>query len=184
MTLSKFEKLIKNWEIVLITVCILFNNNFSEKRSVKMIQIGVLPHWNVSYFDVLHDQMHCWMLLHSRETHKYMVFHPCGIVNVFLSFQVESRLCYNFRTESTIGNMNIWEYDTLSNHFTEISTLNNLYLLTVHRWGFSPVCLLICTTNIYWALKGFSSLEHSFHWHTKDFLLAPMCSLFKCCKIK
>ena len=52
--------------------------------------------------------------------------------------------------------------------------------LTVHRWGFSPVCLLICTTNMYWALKGFSSLEHSFHWHTKDFLLAPIWSLFKC----
>ena len=107
MTLSKFEKLIKNWEIVLITVFILCNNNFSEKRSVKMFQIGVLPHWNVSYFDVLHDQMHCWMLLHSREIHKYMVFHPCGIVNVFLSFQVGSKLCCNFRTESIIGNMNI-----------------------------------------------------------------------------
>ena len=59
----------------------------------------------------------------------------------------------------------------------------NIYLrvfLTVHRWGFSPVCLLICTTNIYWALKGFSSLEQSCHWQTKDFLLAPICSLFKC----
>ena len=156
-----------------------------------MIQIGVLPHWNVSYFDVLHDQMHCWMLLHSRETHKYMVFHPCGNVNVFLSFQVGSRLCCNFRTESIIHNMNIsnkkkhWVIDfNFLLRLIEINTHNNLYLLTVHRWGFSPVCLLICTTNIYWALKGFSSLEQSFHWHTKDFLLAPMCSLFKCCKIK
>ena len=49
-------------------------------------------------------------------------------------------------------------------------------------WGFSPVCLLMWTTSMYWALKGFSSLEHPFHWQTKNFLLHPMCSLFKCWK--
>ena len=67
-------------------------------------------------------------------------------------------------------------YNTnINNYF-----ISEVIFLTVHRWGFSPVCLLICTTNMYWALKGFSSLEHSFHWHTKDFLLAPIWSLFKC----
>ena len=80
-----------------------------------------------------------------------------------------------------IKDMSHWE----NTSWTSIQT--DIYFrvyLTVHRWGFSPVCLLICTTNIYWALKGFSSLEQSFHWHTKDFLLAPMCSLFKCCNSK
>jgi hypothetical protein len=58
------------------------------------------------------------------------------------------------------------------------------FLLTVHLCGFSPVWRLMCTTNIYWALKGFSSLEQSFHWHTNAFLLLPIWSLLRCCKIK
>lgn len=45
-------------------------------------------------------------------------------------------------------------------------------ILTVHLCGFSPVCLLMCTTNIYWALNGFSALEQPSHLQTKDFLLA------------
>ena len=52
--------------------------------------------------------------------------------------------------------------------------------LTVHLCGFSPVCLLMCTTSMYCALNGFCSLEQPIHWHTKDFLLAPMWSMFRC----
>lgn len=54
--------------------------------------------------------------------------------------------------------------------------------LTVHLCGFSPVCLLMCTTSMYCALKGFSSLEQSFHRQTKAFLLLPIWSLLRCCK--
>ena len=70
----------------------------------------------------------------------------------------------------------------------ESSTLNSnsdWYLevkLTVHLCGFSPVCLLMCTTSMYCALKGFSSLEQSFHRQTKAFLLLPIWSLLRCCK--
>ena len=56
-------------------------------------------------------------------------------------------------------------------------------VLTVHLCGFSPVCLRMCTTSMYWALKGFACLLHSFHSHTKLFLLAWMWSLAMCCKI-
>jgi hypothetical protein len=54
--------------------------------------------------------------------------------------------------------------------------------LTVHRWGFSPVCRLIWTTNMYCALNGLFSRLHSFHRHTNDFLLAWMWSWFICWK--
>ena len=54
--------------------------------------------------------------------------------------------------------------------------------LTVHLWGFSPVCLRMCTTSMYWALKGFSSREQFCHWHTNCFLHWAMWSAFKCYK--
>lgn len=58
--------------------------------------------------------------------------------------------------------------------------LNKTRKLTVHLCGFSPVCRRMCTTSMYWALKGFSALEHPSHRHTKDFLFAWMWSLFMC----
>lgn len=51
---------------------------------------------------------------------------------------------------------------------------------TVHLWGFSPVWRLMCTTNMYWALNGFSSRLHSFHRQMNIFLLACMWSIFIC----
>ena len=54
--------------------------------------------------------------------------------------------------------------------------------LTVHLCGFSPVCLLMCTTSMYCALNGFSSLLQSFQRQTKAFLLLPIWSLLRCCK--
>lgn len=54
------------------------------------------------------------------------------------------------------------------------------HVLTVHLWGFSPVCLLMCTTNIYWALKGFCSLEQSNHRQTNSFFSPWIWSLFIC----
>lgn len=53
-------------------------------------------------------------------------------------------------------------------------------VLTVHLWGFSPVCLLMCTTNMYWALKGFCSLEQSSQRHTNSFFSPWMWSLLIC----
>lgn len=57
-------------------------------------------------------------------------------------------------------------------------------VLTVHLWGFSPVCRLICTTSIYWALKGFCSLEQSSHRHTNSFFSPWIWSLFICWGLK
>lgn len=54
-------------------------------------------------------------------------------------------------------------------------------LLTVHLCGFSPVCLLMWTTSIYWALKGFCSREQSSHRHTNSFFSPCMWSLLICC---
>ena len=55
---------------------------------------------------------------------------------------------------------------------------------TVHLCGFSPVCRLIWTTNIYWALKGFSSRLHSFHRQINIFLLACIWSMLICYNTK
>ena len=52
--------------------------------------------------------------------------------------------------------------------------------LTVHLCGFSPVCLRMCTTSMYWALKGLSSLEQPPQWHTNSFRSPWMCSLLMC----
>lgn len=52
--------------------------------------------------------------------------------------------------------------------------------LTVHLWGFSPVCRRMWTTSMYWALKGFSSREHVSHRHTNDFLLPWIWSVLMC----
>ena len=57
-------------------------------------------------------------------------------------------------------------------------------IFTVQRCGFSPVWRRRWTTNIYWALNGFSSRAQSFHWQMKLFLLEPTWSLFKCCGTK
>lgn len=54
-------------------------------------------------------------------------------------------------------------------------------VLTVHLCGFSPVCLRMCTTNMYCALNGFSAREQPSHRHTNDFLLAWIWSLLICC---
>lgn len=54
---------------------------------------------------------------------------------------------------------------------------------TVHLWGFSPVWRLMCTTNMYWALNGFSSRLHSFQRQMNIFLLACMWSIFICYNI-
>lgn len=54
-------------------------------------------------------------------------------------------------------------------------------LLTVHLCGFSPVCLLMWTTSIYWALNGFCSREQSSHRHTNSFFSPCIWSLFICC---
>lgn len=54
------------------------------------------------------------------------------------------------------------------------------FLLTVHLCGFSPVCLLICTTNIYCALNGFSLRLQFSHRQTKLFLFAWIWSLLIC----
>lgn len=55
---------------------------------------------------------------------------------------------------------------------------------TVHLWGFSPVCLRMWTTSMYWALKGFCSLEQSSHRHTNSFFSPWMWSLLMCWKDK
>lgn len=52
--------------------------------------------------------------------------------------------------------------------------------LTVHLCGFSPVCLRMWTTSMYWALKGLSSLEQPPQWHTNSFRSPWMCSLLMC----
>lgn len=52
---------------------------------------------------------------------------------------------------------------------------------TWHWWGFSPVWRRICTTSMYWALKGFCSRIHPSHSQTNNFLLLATWSWFKCC---
>lgn len=52
--------------------------------------------------------------------------------------------------------------------------------LTVHLWGFSPVCRRMCTTSMYWALKGRRSREQASQWHTNSFFSPWMCSLLMC----
>src|SRR4029434_9405322 len=39
----------------------------------------------------------------------------------------------------------------------------------------------MCTTSMYWALKGFCSREHSSQRHTNSFFSPWMCSLLMCC---
>ena len=56
--------------------------------------------------------------------------------------------------------------------------------LTVHLWGFSPVCRRMCTTSMYWALKGFCSLVQACQRHTNSFFSPWMCSLLMCCGSK
>lgn len=56
-------------------------------------------------------------------------------------------------------------------------------ILTVHLWGFSPVCLRMWTTSMYWALKGFCSREQSSHRHTNSFFSPWMWSLLMCYKM-
>ncbi len=69
-------------------------------------------------------------------------------------------------------------------YFLNYIVYNKVLVFTVQQCGFSPVCLLMCTTSMYMALNGFSSLEHPSHWQTKDFLLVPTWSLLRCCKTK
>ena len=73
-----------------------------------------------------------------------------------------------------ITNGNIW------NLLIVIASLCHMWL-TVHLWGFSPVWRRICTTSMYWALNGFSSLEQSSQRQTNDFLFAWIWSLLMCC---
>lgn len=54
--------------------------------------------------------------------------------------------------------------------------------LTVHLWGFSPVCRRICTTSMYCALKGFCSRVQACQRHTNSFFSPWMCSLLMCCQ--
>lgn len=54
--------------------------------------------------------------------------------------------------------------------------------LTVHLWGFSPVCLRMCTTSMYCALKGFCSRVQACQRHTNSFFSPWMCSLLMCCR--
>lgn len=50
----------------------------------------------------------------------------------------------------------------------------------MHLCGFSPVCLRMCTTSMYWALKGFCSLVQACQRHTNSFFSPWMCSLLMC----
>lgn len=54
--------------------------------------------------------------------------------------------------------------------------------LTVHLWGFSPVCRRMCTTSMYCALKGFCSRVQACQRHTNSFFSPWMCSLLMCCR--
>lgn len=54
--------------------------------------------------------------------------------------------------------------------------------LTVHLCGFSPVCLRMCTTSMYCALKGFWSRVQACQRHTNSFFSPWMCSLLMCCQ--
>ena len=44
--------------------------------------------------------------------------------------------------------------------------------LTEHLWGFSPVCRLMCTSNMYCALNGLLSRTHPDQEHTNSFRLS------------
>lgn len=97
-----------------------------------------------------------------------MVSLRCVTLNVSLDFRDVNKPLDILRTAKI---KMLYYYQWLS---------NNLKGLTVHLCGFSPVCLRMCTTNIYWALKGFSSREQSSHRQMNDFLFAWMWSLLMC----
>ena len=44
--------------------------------------------------------------------------------------------------------------------------------LTEHLWGFSPVCRLMCTSNMYCALNGLLSRTQPDQQHTNSFRLS------------
>lgn len=165
-----------------------------------------LPHWSVCDFGVWLGLTHWKRLCYSLHVHTHRVSLLCVNANVSSGSPVWSRPLNSLQTER--------EKDTLLHWFdldrpslfklvaSQVSPHQKLtyilkwvsenkkilkvfnIILTVHLWGFSPVCLRMCTTNMYWALKGFCSLEHSSQRHTNSFFSPWMWSLFMCCERK
>lgn len=97
------------------------------------------------------------------------------VTSIFLKFNTHYKEIYFiYYTEGLGSNINIYFFS----HFSGRGVIKIQH--TVHLWGFSPVWRLMCTTNMYWALNGFSSRLHSFQRQMNIFLLACMWSIFIC----
>lgn len=100
-------------------------------------------------------------------------------VRAQMSLQVlQTRVCFITAFKLRRTNRDIYVTSVLSRAFKHRVSER---VLTVHLWGFSPVCLRMCTTSMYWALKGRCSREQSCQWHTNSFFSPWMCSLLMCC---
>lgn len=112
---------------------------------------------------------HCWLLFYLIWEHKGLLkpkTQQVGDGNKTMNKDRSHTSCLNFRVSLwRLNGLVVCKITKMWNKCQGVCMMLlhkwHLMRLTLHLCGFSPVCLRMCTTSIYWALNGFFSLLHA-----------------------